>query len=255
MEWRDEGILLGSRPYGETSAIVDVLTATHGRHQGVVHGGQGRRLGSALQPGAQLSLEWRARLEDHLGTYRVEPMRSRAAALMEDRLALAAFNAMAALVMAFVPEREADADLYTATLELTDTLCARPPEWLGVYVAWEIRFLSTLGFGLDLTRCAATGLRHDLAYVSPRTGRAVCREAGAPYAGRLLPLAPFLVCEGPVNLAAVRSALGMTGYFLENRVCPAMEREALPEARHRLLHRLAPRDEGRTGGRLVDMLR
>ncbi|MGF1551294.1 MAG: DNA repair protein RecO [Paracoccaceae bacterium] len=257
MDWRDEGLLLASRPHGESAAIIDVLTLAHGRYRGVVHGGQSRKLGPTLQPGTQLALEWRARLEDHLGTYRVEPVRARAGAIMADRLALAAFNSMAALIVDLVPEREADADLHGVTIECAEALATRPEGWIGVYVAWEIRFLSILGFGLDLSRCAVTGARHDLAFVSPRTGRAVSREAGRPWANRLLPLAPFLVGEGPANLAGLRTALAMTGHFLAERVCPAMERDGLPETRHRLVERLDRLDGGLAEAqapRLADML-
>ncbi|MEO1274936.1 MAG: DNA repair protein RecO, partial [Pseudomonadota bacterium] len=235
MEWRDQGVLLAARPHGEGSMIIEVLTEAHGRHSGVVRGGQSSRLGATMQPGSQLTLEWRARLEDHIGSYKIEPLKMRASMLMEDRHALAGFNALSSLVVAFVPEREADFDLYEATLEMIEALCSRPRGWQGLYVMWETVFLSTLGFGLDLSRCAATGVRHDLAYLSPRTGRAVCRESGGPYAARLLDLPPFMVGEGVVTMAGVRTGLRTVGWFLENRVCPAMEREHLPEARQRFL--------------------
>ncbi|MEM6489278.1 MAG: DNA repair protein RecO [Pseudomonadota bacterium] len=242
MDWRDEGILLSTRPVGEGAAILDVLTASHGRHGGTVRGGQSARMGATLQPGTQLSLEWRARLEDQLGAYRVEPLRSRASMLMESREALAAFNSMAALVIAFVPEREPDFELYDASLDLVEALCTRPREWLGVYVCWEAVFLSTLGFGLDLSRCAATGIRHDLCYISPRTGRAVSREAGGPFAEKLLPLPPFMVGEGVLTMAGVQAGLRSVGWFLQHRVCPAMERESVPEARSRLVRLAAKVD-------------
>ncbi|MEL6774147.1 MAG: DNA repair protein RecO [Pseudomonadota bacterium] len=246
MEWHDEGLLLTAHPHGEGSAIIDVLTAAHGRHAGLVRGGQSNKMTATLQPGTQVSLEWRARLEEHLGNYKVEPLRARAAVLMEDRAALAAFNAMVALVVEFVPEREPDFDLYEATQDLVDILCERPRDWPGTYVRWEAAFLATLGFGLDFTRCAATGVRGDLAYVSPRTGRAVSREAGGPFAEKLLPLPPFLTGEGVVTMSGVRLGMRMVGWFFENRVCPAMERERLPEARFRLMqvfetYALAPR--------------
>ncbi|MEL7137661.1 MAG: DNA repair protein RecO [Pseudomonadota bacterium] len=236
MDWRDEGILLSVAEHGESSAIIDVLTSSHGRHPGLVRGGQGAKLAAALQPGTELALEWRARLEDHLGNYRVEPVKSRAAQLMENRAALAAFGAMSALLIAFVPERQPDYELYEASHDLLVDLAERPRDWPGTYLRWEATFLGLMGFGLDLSSCAATGRRRDLAYVSPRTGRAVSREAGGPFAEKLLPLPPFLAGEGVVTMAGVRSGLEMTGWFLDNRLRPAMEREApLPEARNRLL--------------------
>ncbi|MEM8595116.1 MAG: DNA repair protein RecO [Pseudomonadota bacterium] len=236
MDWRDEGILLHAREHGESACIIDVLTMAHGRHAGLVHGGKSARLGASLQPGAQLSLEWRARIEDHLGTFKPELIKSRAGLLMENRAALAAFNSMAALLITYAPEREPDFELYEASSDLVEDLIQRPWDWPGTYARWEATLLTSLGFGLDLARCAATGKRHDLAFVSPRTGRAVSREAGGPFADRLLPLAPFLCGEGIVSMAGVRSALRMTGWFLRNKVNTAVGHDMpLPDARARLL--------------------
>ncbi len=242
IDWQDEGMLLAQRPHGESGVIIEVLTRAHGRHAGLVHGGQGRRLSPVLQPGAQLALEWRARLAEHLGNYRVEPLRSRAAAIMGDPAALAALNAVGALAVAFLPEREPDPALYDRTLALADALAARAPDWPAAYARWELSLLAALGFGLDLGRCAATGTTEDLAYVSPRSGRAVSRAAGAAWADRMLPLPGFLIGGGEPGIGAVRAALRTTGHFLEHRACPAFERQAPPEARARLV-RLLDRHE------------
>ena len=238
MDWRDEGILLAVRPHGESAAIIETLTRAHGRHAGLVHGGQGTRLAPVLQPGAQLDLKWRARLSEHLGHFTVEPVRARAAAIMGDRAALAALNAAAALLVAFLPEREPNPGLYAETLALADALAARDWDWPAAYARWELGLLAALGFGLDLARCAATGATADLAYVSPRSGRAVSRGAGAAWADRMLPLPAFLAGEAPPTIGAVREALGLSGFFLERWACPAFEREAPPEARARLLRLL-----------------
>lgn len=243
MDWRDEGILLAVRPHGESSAIIEVLTREHGRHAGLVQGGAGAKLAPLLQPGAQLALEWRARLAEHLGHYRVELLRSRAGAIIEDRRALAALNAVGALVVALLPEREPNPAIYDRTLALADDLAARADHWPANYAHWEVALLAALGFGLDFSRCAANGSTEDLAYVSPRSGRAVSRNAGGAWADRMLPLPGFLTGAAPPTPGAVREALRMTGFFLEHWACPAFERKALPEARARLLDRLA-RDTG-----------
>ncbi len=235
LDWRDEGILLAVRPHGESAAIIETLTRAHGRHAGLVHGGQGSRLAPVLQPGAQLDLKWHARLAEHLGNFSVEPVRARAAAIMRDRAALAALNAVGALLIAFLPEREPNPGLYEETLALADALAAGHADWPAAYARWELALLAALGFGLDLARCAATGATEDLAYVSPRTGRAVSRAAGDAWADRMLPLPEFLVGRGQPTTGAVCKALRTTGHFLEHRVCPAFERAALPEARNRLL--------------------
>lgn len=240
MDWRDEGILLAARRHGEGSAIVEVLTRAHGRHAGVVRGGAGRRMAPVLQPGARLSVEWTARLEEHIGTFRVDPIGARTAAIMADPAALAALGSVVALVAATLPERDAHPELYARTVELVEALGARP-DWPARYAAWELGLLAELGFGLDLSACAVTGATEDLAWVSPRSGRAVSRGAGAPWAERLLPLPPFLRSGWEVAPAAadVRGALALTGYFLEARLAPGLPREALPAARSRAVRAIA----------------
>jgi DNA repair protein RecO (recombination protein O) len=231
--WTDEGALLAVRRLGETDAIIEALTENHGRHAGVVKGGGGRRMAPVLQPGAQLSIEWRARLESHLGTARVEPIRARAGAIMADAGALAALTSAAALLGAFLPERAPHPALYARTVALFDTL-AGGGEWGAAYARWELALLAELGFGLDLGACAATGARADLVFVSPRTGRAVSREAGGPYADRLLALPGFLLRDAAPGPGDVAAALRLTGHFLGAWVAAAAGAEAAPAARLRL---------------------
>ncbi len=235
MDWRDEGILLAVRAHGESSAIIETLTRDHGRHVGLVRGGKGAKLSPVLQPGTQLSLEWRARLAEHPGQLHIEPVRSRAAAIMADRTALAALNAIGALLVTLLPEREPNSEIYDRTVALADALAAGAWDWPARYAHWELALLATLGFGLDLSTCGATGVTEDLVYVSPRTGRAVSHDAGGAWADKLLPLPAFLIGRGAVSIGAVREALRLTGFFLEHRACPALGREALPEARARLI--------------------
>jgi DNA repair protein RecO (recombination protein O) len=229
MDWQDEGLLISTRAHGETAAIVEVFTARHGRHFGVVPGGASRRMAPMLQPGNQLALDWHARLDSHLGQFRVEPQRSRSA-LLSDRGALAGLNAICALLHIALPEREPHPALYADTTALADALMAQG--WQARYLRWELRLLEDLGFGLDLTRCAVTGATEGLAFVSPRTGRAVSRAGAGDWADRLLPLPPVLLgAEGPVDAAA---AMALTGYFLEKGLEPVLAGKPLPEARRRL---------------------
>lgn len=234
MDWRDEGILISARRHGESAAIVELLTRDHGRHAGVVRGGASRRMSPVLQPGTRLAVEWSARLEEHMGSFRVDPIAQVSAPLLADGAALAALASMAALAGATLPERDAHPDLYARSLDLVEAL-GRAPDWPARYARWELALLAELGFGLDLARCALTGAADDLAFVSPQSGRAASREAGAPWADRLLPLPGFLR-EGwttPPDRAEVVAALELTGFFLEARVAPGLPREALPAARAR----------------------
>lgn len=239
MEWRDEGAILSVRKHGEGSAIIEVFTAEHGRHAGLVRGGGSRRLAPLLQPGGQVAVTWKARLEDHLGSFTVEPVRSRATSLMSDAATLAAMGAISALLVAGLPEREAHRQLYLRTIDLLDALGVED-DWPARYALWENALLAELGFGLDLSECAATGATQDLVFVSPKSGRAVSAAGGADWADRLLPLPRFLRLDAPeASSVDIRDALRTTGYFLQHWVMPALGRERLPDARERLLAALA----------------
>jgi len=241
MEWREQGILLSTRTHGESSAIIEVLTPERGRHAGVVRGGASRRMAPILQPGAQLDLAWRARLEDHLGSFSAELVRSRAAASMGDRQALAGLNAVTALLLFSLPEREAHPALYQRTETLLDLLDQRDI-WPLAYLKWELALLEELGFGLDLSGCAVLGRdANDLSFVSPRTGRAVSRAGAGEWADRLLPLPPCVLGYGTAPDTEILQGLEMTGYFLRNRLAPELGNKPLPETRQRFVDRFAAR--------------
>jgi DNA repair protein RecO (recombination protein O) len=241
MEWSDKGIVLSSRRHGENAAIVTLLTESHGRHAGLVRGGTGRRLRGVLQTGNEVAASWRARLPEHLGSYNIELGRARAAVLMAHGDRLAALTAAAAIVEAVLPEREPHQPVYQGLLSFLDGLEHNETLiWAAVYVRFELGLLAELGFGLDLSRCAATGTSDDLVYVSPRTGRAVSAVAGAPYKDRLLQLPKFLLGSqsGGVSGRDLRDGLALTGFFLEQWVfAPHGRRE--PKARTRLVDRIS----------------
>jgi DNA repair protein RecO (recombination protein O) len=238
MEWRDEGALLSVRQHGETAAIIEVFTARHGRHLGVVRGGVSRRIAPILQPGAQLDLTWRARLDEHIGAFTVEPIRSRAAQVMDDRRALAALGAVTALLAFALPEREPHPRLYARTVALLDALGAAPG-WEADYLRWELALLEELGFGLDLARCAATGATEELVYVSPKSGAAVSRAGAGEWADRLLPLPPVLRGGPETQPGEVAEGLRTTGHFLETWLAPALGEKPVPAARGRFASLLA----------------
>ncbi len=234
MDWRDTGILLSSRRHGESSMIIDVFTPDRGRHAGVVRGGASRKVAPTLQPGAQLDLAWRARLEDHLGSFTVELQRSRAAIAMQNRTTLAGLNATLSLLAFVLPEREPHPALYAQTQNLLDLL-DQTDLWPLAYLRWETALLEDLGYGLDLGRCAVTGATDDLIYVSPKSGRAVSAKGAGDWADRLLPMPDALRDIGPTENSDIVKALGLTGYFLENKLAADQVGKPLPDARARFL--------------------
>jgi DNA repair protein RecO (recombination protein O) len=213
MEWSDEGIVLGTRRHGEANVILEVLTRAHGRHLGLVRGGAGSRLRAILQPGNSANVTWRARLDEHLGHFVVEGLRLRAGDFLTSRHAIYAVTHLAALIR-LLPERDAHEGVFDTFEVLLDHLDT-PAKAAALAVEFELQMLSELGFGLDLTTCAATGTTSDLAYVSPKSGRAVSRAAGEAWRDKLLPLPHFLVQAGePPTAAELADGFALTGFFL-----------------------------------------
>lgn len=232
MDWADEGIVLAVRRHGETDAVLHVLTFEHGRHAGLVKGGLGRQARPLLQPGNVLEIEWRARLAEHLGAFRIEPKRLLAGQLLDDPLRLAAMASACALLEAALPERDPHPQLYAALLTWLDRL-AGSTGWAADYVRLELMLLGELGFALDLTCCAVSGASDGLAFVSPRSGRAVAAAAAAPWRDRLLPLPGFLLDGGEAVPADLADGLRLAGHFLGRHIFAPMDRP-LPVARERL---------------------
>lgn len=237
MEWSDDGIVLSARKHGESSAVVSVLTAEHGRHAGLLRGGSGSRMRGMLEPGNRVRVTWRARLEEHLGSFtQCDMVANVSAGLLDDPLRLAALQALCAVAEAALPERERHSAVYAGMLDLLGKLGGET--WVGGYVRWELALLTDLGFGLDLSTCAATGSNDDLSFVSPKSGRAVSASAGEPYRDRLLALPDFLLkAQREPGVGEIAAGLALTGYFLDRHVL-APHGKALPLARGRLLDRL-----------------
>ena len=242
MEWEDEAYVLSARAHGETGAIVDLLTERHGRFAAHVAGGASRRMKPFLQAGARVLAQYRARVEGQLGAAQLEPVGEGPSALFDDPLALSGLAAAAAVAAGALPEREPHLGAFLA-FEALSAAFALTDIWPAVFVRFEAGLLEELGFGLDLTKCASTGAVDDLVWVSPRTGRAVSRAAGEPWADRLLPLPGFLLSsQGGLREGDVRAGFDLTGHFLEQFVFGPLNRP-LPPARVWLLDKLA--DAGR----------
>jgi DNA repair protein RecO (recombination protein O) len=226
MDWTDEGIVLGVRRHGETSAILEVMTRAHGRHLGLVRGGAGSRMRPVLQPGNAVRVTWRARLDEHLGHYVVEGLRLRAGEFMIAAHAAYGVTHLAALCR-LLPERDPHEQVHDTLADILDHLEDRALA-AALIARFELLMLGEFGFGLDLDQCAATGATADLIYVSPKSGRAVSRTAGAPWRDRMLRLPAFLHGEWETGEPAtddLTDAFALTGFFLERRV---LEPRGLP---------------------------
>jgi DNA repair protein RecO (recombination protein O) len=237
MHWSEEGIVLAVRRHGETSAIAEILTRGHGRSLGLIKGGRSRALRPILQAGNSVIATWRARLEDQLGVFTVELASARAAWLMEDPFKLAGLGTVTGLAL-LLAEREPHPRIYDATLFLLDAM-DDDDVWPALLARWELGLLDELGFGLDLRSCAATGSNQALAYVSPRSGRAVSLAAGEPYQDRLLRLPAFLTqTGGHAEASDVADGLRLTGHFLERHLLRPRGMSA-PGSRDILVERLS----------------
>lgn len=236
MEWQAEGTVIARRPHGENAVIIDVLTAENGRHRGLVPGGASSKRAAMLQPGARLDLRWRARREDQLGTFTVQPLRLRSG-LMGDPLALAGLNAICAMLVFALPEHDPHPALAQRTEALLDKIEAGH-DWAAEYLHWEMALLAEMGFGLDLHSCAVTGATEGLTYVSPKSGRAVSRQGAGDWADKLLPLPAILGGAGDNRGRGLAEGLAITGHFLTTRLAAELVGRALPAARDRLVRRL-----------------
>jgi DNA repair protein RecO (recombination protein O) len=242
MEFEDDAFVLSARPFGEAGAIVELLTERHGKYAAHVAGGASRKMKPFLQAGAAVGVRYRARVSDQLGSAALEPVGEGPSVLFDDPLALAGLAAAAAVAAGALPEREPHPGAYLAFEALSQAL-ALTDDWPAVFVRFEAGLLQELGFGLDLSKCAATGVVDDLVYVSPKTGRAVSRAAGEPYRERLLVLPPFLLsAQSRLAPGDVGAGLALTAHFLEAFIFNPLNRP-LPPARLWLTDRLS--DAGR----------
>jgi DNA repair protein RecO (recombination protein O) len=242
VEWTEHAYVLASRAHGEAGAIVDLLTETHGRYVAHVAGGASRKMRPYMQSGARVIATYRSRTSEQLGSASLEPVGEGPSSLFDDALALSGLAAAAAVAQGALPEREPHPGAYLAFEALTSAL-AHEAVWPAVFVRFEAGLLEELGFGLDLSRCAATGSTDDLVFVSPKSGRAVSREAGEPYKDRLLTLPPFMLSsQAGLGAGDVGAGLDLTGHFLEALVFNPLNKP-LPPARVWLVDRL--REAGR----------
>lgn len=235
MHWTDQAILLNLRRHGEHGAVISLLSRDHGRVAGYVRGASGKAARGALQPGNRLLTTWQARLPDQLGAITWECLSANSALWLSDPKRLAALTSACALAELLLPEQQSHPAAFDGLAGLLENL--GDDGWAALYVHWELGLLAELGFGLDLSNCAVTGQTTDLAFVSPRSGRAVSRAAAQPYLDKLLALPEFLLEKTAPKDADVLAGLRLTGYFLE-RLALGPHGKGVPAARSRLVARL-----------------
>jgi DNA repair protein RecO (recombination protein O) len=236
-QWQDTGIILTVRPYGEAAAIARVLTREHGLHAGYVHSAQrSGRLRSILEQGNVVQAAWNSKSgEDSLGAYQLELEQSIGPYVFEDSIKLLAVQSLCQILDIAAPEREVHQALFDSSYAFITSL--ENEHFMAMYVVWEITLLTALGFGLDLSRCVASGQSENLIYVSPKSGCAVSAEAGEEYKDKLFAMPSFLNGGGDDSTVEIAKGLKITGHFLQKQVFDPVYKK-LPQAREQLYNKI-----------------
>ena len=241
MNWTDEGLLLSVNPHGEKSAIIQVLTRTKGLHAGIIQNAFSRKMSSTLQPGSQLHLNWSSRLEEHLGSYKVDLLKTRADIFLGNKLALDVFNSLSSLCISILAERDPMPEFYKITVKFLDQI-VNQAKWEFLYLDWELQLLTSIGYGLDLKKCVATGTTDNLFYISPKSGKAVCKEKGLKYDKKLLRFPDILKDKKKDNefsRSELVIGLSVTGFFLKKWITYSLQNKQTMSIRQRLIDTLS----------------
>ena len=232
MEWQDNGIVLSLKNYGERSGLLEVLTLEHGRHLGIVRDIRSQYRKGSLQAGNTLQLNWRARISEHLGSFTFDVVESRAAKIMNNKLALVGLQTLVAYTN-ILPERESVGSLYKALSIVLDSMSSNN-DWLELLIKWEMGFLAELGFGIDISKCVVSLETDNLIYVSPKSGKAVSKQIGNPYKDKLLKLPSFLIDNKKPSKIDVINGFLLTGFFLNKDVYEPLGLK-MPNSRDRIV--------------------
>ena len=241
MNWTDEGILLSVNPHGEKSAIIQVLTRTKGLHAGIVQNAFSRKMISILQPSSQLHLNWSSRLEEHLGSYKVDLLKTRVDIFLRNKLALDVFNSLSSLCISILAERDPMPEFYKITVKFLDQILNQK-KWEFLYLDWELQLLTSIGYGLDLKKCVATGTTDNLFYISPKSGKAVCKEKGLKYDKKLLRFPNVLrdkKKDNEFSRSELLAGLSVTGFFLKKWLTYSFQNKQTMKIRQRLIDTLS----------------
>ena len=241
MNWTDEGLLLSVNPHGEKSAIIQVLTRTKGLHAGIIQNAFSRKMSSTLQPSSQLHLNWSSRLEEHLGSYKLDLLKTRADIFLGNKLALDVFNSLSSLCISILAERDPMPDFYKITVKFLDQI-VNQKKWEFLYLDWELDLLTSIGYGLDLKKCVATGTTDNLFYISPKSGKAVCKEKGLKYDKKLLRFPDILrdkEKDNEFSRLELVAGLSVTGFFLKKWITYSLQNKQTMKIRQRLIDTLS----------------
>lgn len=233
MDWQDTGFFLSAKPYGEHAAIASVMTKHHGKRSGMIWNAKSKKMASILTEGNQLSIVWRARLHELLGTFKVELEKQRTEIVFSGPIALNALNSICTLLDSLLPQFDPHRKLYTETVRLLDRINSTQ-NWLIDYLEWEILLLKEIGFGLDLEKCAVTNSEKNLAYISPKSGCAVSKEGAGEWASKLFPLPQCMLSGKVKEQEEILDGLQITGHFLKKGFHPHSGLPKLPHSRLRL---------------------
>ena len=241
MNWIDEGLLLSVNPYGEKSAIIQVLTSKKGLHAGIIQNAFSKKMSPTLQPSSQLYLNWSSRLEEHLGSYKVDLLKTRADIFLGNKLALDVFNSLSSLCISTLAERDPMPEFYKITVKFLDQIVSQK-KWEFLYLDWELQLLASIGYGLDLKKCVATGTTDNLFYISPKSGKAVCKEKGLKYDKKLLRFPDILrdkEKDNEFSRLELVAGLSVTGFFLKKWITYSLQNKQTMKIRQRLIDTLS----------------
>tara|TARA_B100000287_G_C20447616_1_gene708169 strand:+ start:137 stop:877 length:741 start_codon:yes stop_codon:yes gene_type:complete len=241
MNWTDEGLLLSVNPHGEKSAILQVLTRTKGLHAGIIQNAFSKKMSSILQPSSQLQLDWSSRLEEHLGTYKVDLLKTRVDIFLSNKIALDMFNSISSLCISILAERDPMPEFYEKTINFLDQIVTKK-NWEFLYLDWELQLLTSIGYGLDLKKCVASGSTENLFYISPKSGKAVSREIGLKYDKKLLRFPSILRDKKKYNdfsRSELVAGLSITGFFLKKWLTYSFQNKQTMKIRQRLIDTLS----------------
>lgn len=238
MKWQDTGIVVSTKKYGESSLILNLFTENHGLHSGLIKFSNSKKTRNMFQVGNICAVEWTGRLEDQLGYYKSEIEKSVSHNIINNSLKIDVLISLSSLLNKLLADRQVHSSLFLNTINFIHYLNKNEKYWILKYIRWELKFLSELGFGLDLSKCAVTGSKNDLQFISPKSGRAVSAEGAGEWRNKLFVLPKFFLLDNEYtdDKSELLKGFKITTFFL-NRYVSSIGLE-LPDVRDRFTNKL-----------------